>query len=80
MAETDEKGSSAWDKVPPWDGNPAGFRAFKREMGWWQVFLDIGSDMVGQVLFAQGAGKVKDIRVSTGHPRFVELIPIQVTR
>lgn len=42
--------------------------------------MDIGSDMVGQVLFAQGAGKVKDIRVSTGHPRFVELIPIQVRR
>lgn len=42
MAE-EEKGSSAWYKVPTWDGNPAGFRAFKRETEWWQASMDPSS-------------------------------------
>ena len=36
----DEKGTSAWFKVPTWDGNPSGFRSFKREMEWWKASLD----------------------------------------
>ena len=39
----DEKGSSAWYKVPTWDGNPSSFRSFKREMEWWKASLDPGS-------------------------------------
>ncbi|CAK9107120.1 unnamed protein product [Durusdinium trenchii] len=39
MAE-DDKGSSAWYKVPTWDGNPTGFRQFKKEMEWWIASLD----------------------------------------
>lgn len=39
MAE-DDKGSSAWYKVPTWDGNPVQFRQFKREMEWWIASLD----------------------------------------
>ena len=36
----EEKGTSAWYKVPTWDGNPSGFRTFKREMEWWKASLD----------------------------------------
>ena len=43
MADHEEKGSSAWYKVPVWDGNPAGFRSFKREMEWWQASMDASS-------------------------------------
>ena len=43
MAESDDKGSSAWYKVPVWDGNPSTFRAFKREMEWWQASMDASS-------------------------------------
>ena len=39
MSEED-KGSSAWYKVPTWDGNPTGFRQFKKEMEWWIASLD----------------------------------------
>ena len=39
----DDKGSSSWYKVPTWDGNPAGFRTFKREMEWWKASLDPAS-------------------------------------
>jgi hypothetical protein len=35
MADDDAKRTSAWHKVPTWDGSPATFRAFKREMNWW---------------------------------------------
>ena len=40
MAE-DEKGSSAWYRVPTWDGSPATWRAFKREMSWWTSSLNL---------------------------------------
>ena len=39
MAE-DDRGSSAWYKVPTWDGNPTAFRQFKKEMEWWIASLD----------------------------------------
>ena len=39
MAE-DEKGSSSWTRVPCWNGNPADWRTFKREMEWWIASLD----------------------------------------
>ena len=39
MAE-EEKGTSAWYRVPTWDGNPSNWRSFKREMGWWMASLD----------------------------------------
>lgn len=34
-------GTSAWHKVPTWDGSPQTFRAFKREMMWWTQSLDL---------------------------------------
>ena len=34
MAEED-KSTSAWYKVPTWDGCPATWRALQREMNWW---------------------------------------------
>ncbi|CAE7904347.1 unnamed protein product, partial [Symbiodinium necroappetens] len=40
MAEED-KGTSAWYKVPTWDGSPATWRAFQREMEWWMSSLDV---------------------------------------
>ena len=42
MAEsTEEKGGSAWYKVPTWDGSPASWRSFRREMNWWVSSLDL---------------------------------------
>jgi hypothetical protein len=44
MAEnSEEKGSGAWAKVPTWDGAPAKWRAFQREMKWWVSSLDLES-------------------------------------
>ena len=40
MAE-EEKGTSAWYRVPTWDGSPATWRAFKKEMGWWTSSLNL---------------------------------------
>ena len=40
MAEDSEKGTSAWFRVPTWDGNPREWRSFKREMAWWMASLD----------------------------------------
>ena len=40
MAE-DEKGTSAWFKVPTWDGSPATWRSFRKEMDWWVSSLDL---------------------------------------
>ena len=40
MSEGDGTGTSAWYKAPTWDGSPATFRAFKREMSWWIASLD----------------------------------------
>eukprot|EP00435_Cladocopium_sp_Y103_P067913 s256_g30.t1 len=40
MAEDSEKGTSAWYRVPTWDGNPREWRSFKREMSWWMASLD----------------------------------------
>ncbi|CAL1154284.1 unnamed protein product [Cladocopium goreaui] len=40
MAE-EEKGTSAWHRVPTWDGSPATWRAFKREMAWWTSSLNL---------------------------------------
>lgn len=38
----DEKGqTSAWYKVPTWDGSPATWRGFRREMSWWISSLNI---------------------------------------
>ena len=38
----DEKGqTSAWYKVPTWDGSPATWRSFRREMAWWTSSLNI---------------------------------------
>jgi len=31
----EEKGSGAWARVPVWDGSPATWKSFKREMTWW---------------------------------------------
>eukprot|EP00439_Symbiodinium_sp_Y106_P055911 s2181_g7.t2 len=42
MAEED-KSTSAWYKVPTWDGSPASWRAFQREMNWWLSSLDVES-------------------------------------
>ena len=42
MAE-EEKGASSWYKVPAWNGNPAEWRTFKREMKWWMASLDAES-------------------------------------
>ena len=40
MAE-DEKGTSAWFKLPTWDGSPAHWRSFRKEMDWWVSSLDL---------------------------------------
>ena len=40
MAEDSEKGTSAWFRVPTWDGSPREWRSFKREMAWWMASLD----------------------------------------
>ena len=37
----EEKGTSAWHRVPTWDGSPATWRAFKREMAWWTSSLNL---------------------------------------
>ncbi|CAE7229821.1 pol [Symbiodinium sp. CCMP2592] len=42
MAEED-KSTSAWYKVPTWDGSPTTWRAFQREMNWWLSSLDVES-------------------------------------
>lgn len=44
MADSnDDKGSSAWYKVPTWDGSPLSWRSFRREMNWWVSSLDLSS-------------------------------------
>jgi len=40
MAE-EEKGTSAWHSVPTWDGSPATWRSFKREMAWCTSSLNL---------------------------------------
>ena len=42
MADED-KTTSAWYKVPTWDGSPATWRAFRKEMSWWVSSLDLES-------------------------------------
>ena len=42
MAE-DDKTTSAWHKVPTWDGSPVTWRAFSKEMQWWVSSLDLES-------------------------------------
>ncbi|CAE7206232.1 unnamed protein product [Symbiodinium natans] len=42
MAE-DDKTTSAWYKVPTWDGSPVTWRAFSKEMQWWVSSLDLES-------------------------------------
>ena len=37
----EERGTSAWHKVPTWDGAPTSWRRFKREMSWWVSSLDL---------------------------------------
>ena len=39
----EERGTSAWHKVPTWDGAPTTWRRFKREMSWWVSSLDLES-------------------------------------
>ena len=39
----EERGTSAWHKVPTWDGAPTSWRRFKREMSWWVSSLDLES-------------------------------------
>lgn len=39
----DEKGTSAWYRVPVWDGNPRSWRSFQKEMSWWMASLDSDS-------------------------------------
>ena len=39
----EESGTSAWYKVPTWDGSPLSWRAFRREMSWWTSSLDLES-------------------------------------
>lgn len=41
----EEKGTSAWYKVPTWDGSPVTWRSFKREMDWWLCSLDLTGTM-----------------------------------
>ena len=41
--QAEDKGSSAWYRVPTWDGSPLTWRAFKREMSWWVSSLDLES-------------------------------------
>ena len=41
MAEEDKGGTLSWSKVPTWDGSPQTWRAFKREMSWWQSSLNV---------------------------------------
>ena len=42
MAElAEDKGASAWYRVPTWDGSPASWRSFRREMNWWVSSLDL---------------------------------------
>ena len=43
IGDYDEKCSGAWAKVPVWDGSPATWRSFKREVAWWVSSLDIQS-------------------------------------
>ena len=42
MAE-DDKTTSAWYKVPTWDGSPVTWGAFSKEMQWWVSSLDLES-------------------------------------
>ena len=37
----EDKGTSSWYRVPTWDGSPATWRAFRREMAWWVESLDL---------------------------------------
>ena len=37
----EDAGTSAWYKVPTWDGSPLTWRSFKREMAWWTSSLDL---------------------------------------
>ena len=39
----DDKSTSSWYKVPAWNGHPAEWRSFKREMSWWIASLDAES-------------------------------------
>ncbi|CAE6915744.1 RE2 [Symbiodinium sp. CCMP2592] len=39
----DDKTTSAWYKVPTWDGSPVTWRAFRKEMSWWVSSLDLES-------------------------------------
>ena len=42
MADEDKNGGSgAWSRVPTWDGDPEGWRAFLKEMHWWMSALDL---------------------------------------
>ena len=42
MADEDKNGGSgAWSRVPTWDGDPKGWRAFLKEMHWWMSALDL---------------------------------------
>ena len=41
MADDADKGTSVWYRVPTWDGSPATWRAFKREMAWWTSSLNL---------------------------------------
>lgn len=41
MGDDDKGGASSWYKVPVWDGSPAIWRAFRREMNWWTQSLNL---------------------------------------
>jgi len=41
----EDKGTSSRYKVPVWDGSPATWRSFKREMSWWVQSLDLEQTM-----------------------------------
>ncbi|CAE7888862.1 unnamed protein product [Symbiodinium sp. KB8] len=41
MNSTEHEGHGAWSRVPTWDGSPATWRTFKREMQWWTSSLDL---------------------------------------
>lgn len=46
MAEANESGggqAGSWYRVPAWDGSPATWREFRREMKWWVHSLDLPS-------------------------------------
>ena len=43
MTDEGEKGFGPWSRVPQWDGSPATWRKFRREVTWWISSIDLSS-------------------------------------